>query len=44
MNENATREIVDNPEPDWGLMMFWEDITALIQKLAELIASLFKSL
>lgn len=44
MNENTTREIVENPEPDWSLMMFWEDITAVIQKLAELIASFFRSL
>ena len=43
MNENK-REIVENPEPEWGLMMFWEDITALIQKIVELFASLFKSL
>ena len=33
--------IVENPEPDWSLMMFWEDITALIAKLFELIKGLF---
>lgn len=40
-NEIMTAEIVENPEPDWSLLMFWEDITALIQKLFELIKSLF---
>ncbi len=35
---NSTEEI---QEPDWSLMMFWEDITALIQKLFDLIKSLF---
>ena len=44
MNENTTREIVENPEPDWGLMMFWEDITAILQKIFEVFASLFRSL
>ena len=44
MNENAAPKLVDNPEPDWGLMMFWEDITAIFQKIAELFASLFRSL
>ena len=44
MNENRTREIVDNPPPEWGLMMFWEDLTAILQKLAEVIASLFRAL
>ncbi len=44
MNKDPNANIVENPEPDWGLMMFWEDITALIQKIAELIASFFKAL
>ena len=44
MNDNTNNNIVENPEPDWSLMMFWEDITAIIQKIAELIASLFGSL
>ena len=44
MNENRTREIVDNPPPEWGLMMFWADITAILQKLFEVIASLFRAL
>lgn len=28
-------------EPDWSLLMFWEDITAIVAKLFELIRSLF---
>ena len=43
MNENTTREIVENPEPDWGLMMFWEDITAIFQKIFVFIVSIFKA-
>lgn len=35
------REVVDNPMPDWSLMMFWEDITALIQKIFDMIKELF---
>ena len=40
-NTKATREIVDNPEPDWSIAMFWEDITAILLKLVELIKSFF---
>lgn len=40
-NEIMTAEIVENPEPEWSLMMFWEDITDLIQKIFALIKSLF---
>lgn len=39
MNENTN--IVDNPEPDWSLPMFWEDITYLIMKIFEFFKSLF---
>jgi hypothetical protein len=35
------KNIVENPEPDWSLMMFWEDITALIAKIFEFIKGLF---
>ena len=35
------KNIVENPEPDWSLMMFWEDITYLLKKIAELFKSLF---
>ena len=42
MNEEImTAEVIDNPEPDWSLLMFWEDITDLIQKFFEFIKSLF---
>lgn len=33
--------VVDVQEPDWGVLMFWEDITDLIQKLWSLIKSIF---
>ena len=35
------KEVIDNPMPDWSLMMFWEDITALIAKIFEFIKGLF---
>ena len=28
-------------EPEWGVLMFWEDITDVIQKIWGLIKSLF---
>lgn len=28
-------------EPEWGLLMFWEDLTDVIQKIWGLIKSLF---
>lgn len=33
--------VVEVQEPEWGVLMFWEDITDLIQKLWGLIKSLF---
>ena len=33
--------IVDNPMPEWSLLMFWEDITAIVAKIVELITSMF---
>ena len=43
MNENK-REIVDNPEPDWSLGMFWEDLTHILKKIGELIEELIKAI
>lgn len=40
-NEPMTTEVVENPEPDWSLLMFWEDITDLIQKIFDFIKSIF---
>ena len=40
-DELMTAEIIENPEPEWSLLMFWEDITDLIQKLFSFIKSLF---
>lgn len=34
-------KIIDVEEPDWGILMFWEDITDILQKLWSLIKSLF---
>ena len=39
--ENKNNGIVENPEPDWSLPMFWEDITFLIMSIFEFIKSLF---
>ncbi len=40
-NEVSTVEVTENPQPDWSLLMFWEDITALVQKLFEFLKSIF---
>ncbi len=40
-DEIMTLEVVENPEPDWSLLMFWEDITFIFQRIFELIKSLF---
>lgn len=44
MNNENKREILPNPEPEWSLLMFWEDITALVQKLGEFIKSFFNAI
>ena len=31
----------ENPMPEWSLMMFWEDITAIVQSILEFIRDLF---
>ncbi len=28
-------------EPDWSLLMFWEDITAILARIFDMIRSLF---
>ena len=33
--------VIDVQEPDWGVLMFWEDLTALFQKLWDLLKGLF---
>lgn len=40
MNEN-TKSKIEVEEPDWSIAMFWEDITAIVAKLIDLIRSLF---
>lgn len=42
MNENQDK--INNPEPDWSLLMFWEDITAVVQKIGELFKSLIDAI
>ena len=42
MNENK-REVIENPEPDWSLGMFWEDITFILKKIGEVIEAIIKS-
>ncbi len=44
MNENKKDNIVDNPEPDWSLGMFWEDITYILQRIGEIIESIIKAI
>lgn len=43
MNENTNNNIVENPEPDWGIGMFWEDITYIFKRIGELIEELIKA-
>lgn len=43
MNENE-KDYIENPEPDWSLLMFWEDITAIVQKIGELFKSLINAI
>lgn len=35
------KQPVDNPMPEWSLMMFWEDITAIIQKIFDMFREMF---
>ena len=44
MNENTNPNVTPNPEPDWSLGMFWEDITHILKKIGELIEELIKAL
>ena len=44
MNENTNNNLVENPEPDWSIGMFWEDITHILKKIGELIEELIKAL
>lgn len=44
MNENTNKNVVENPEPDWGLGMFWEDLTYILKKIGELIEEFIKAL
>lgn len=31
-------------EPEWGVLMFWEDITALLKKIGEIIESIINAI
>lgn len=41
MNEEVKNTPVE--EPDWGVLMFWEDITALMKKIGEIIESIIRA-
>lgn len=41
MNTEVNNNVNENPMPEWSLMMFWEDITALIAKIIDIIKGLF---
>jgi hypothetical protein len=41
MNNEVNNTVNENPMPEWSLMMFWEDITALIAKIIDIIKGLF---
>ena len=41
MNTEVNNNVNENPMPEWSLMMFWEDITAIIAKIIDLIKGLF---
>ncbi len=41
MNNEVNNNVNENPMPEWSLMMFWEDITAIIAKIIDLIKGLF---
>lgn len=44
MNENANKNVVENPEPDWSLGMFWEDLTYILKRIGDLIEELIKAI
>ncbi len=44
MNENTNPNVTPNPEPDWSLGMFWEDLTYIFKRIVELIEELIKAL
>lgn len=33
--------VIDVQEPEWSVLMFWEDLTFMLQRFWELIKSLF---
>lgn len=41
MNNEVNNNVNENPMPEWSLMMFWEDITAIIAKIIDIIKGLF---
>lgn len=38
-NTNVNNNVVE--EPDWGVLMFWEDITYVLTLIADFFKSLF---
>ena len=41
MNEENNKEIYEVPEPDWGILMFWEDLTYFFTLVADFFKKLF---
>ncbi len=41
MDVNTKAATTAPEEPDWSLLMFWEDITAILAKLFDLFKSFF---
>lgn len=40
-NTNANNGIYEVPEPDWGVLMFWEDLTYILTLIADFFKGLF---
>ncbi len=44
MNDNINKDLVDNPEPEWGFEMFMPDLAALFDKLLEILKSIINAI
>lgn len=39
--ETTNEDIYEIPEPDWGVLMFWEDLTYILTLVADFFKKLF---
>lgn len=39
--DTTTEDIYEVPEPDWGVLMFWEDLTYIFQLIGDFFKKLF---